>query len=560
MNKGGFEMKRDLLNIIRNNASSVMLLFLLCLPSCWEGYNDVIGEQGSDSDAPAEVVMINSNLTSTSIQLKWTEPDESGFSHVIVSWTGTPAGSTTCHKGTTQCAISGSAGNEFTVTLKTVDLAGNESAGTVFAVTIPSSGSPVLRFIYNQSQLTSFNGNYSILMADITLTGTWTPSPLTDNGIVDGNGHVIRNVACSGAAPMGFFTYINSGSRVKNLGLENVNISGTGNNTGGIAGYNIGAITNCYVTGTITGQVYVGGLVGSNGSGSAGVISDSHASVNISETGAAQIHGGLVGYNTSGSTISNCYTSGSMTGSGNTKGGLVGRNSGTIEDSHSSVNISTNVFSAGSGADYGGLVGDNQSGSIKSCYATGNITGYSSTGGLIGINYVTVEKCYATGNITGTNRAGGIVGFNSGGAISICYTSGSVGSASEKGGIAGTQNSGSIKNCYSTATVNGSYSGGICGRIDGGTIENCYFSGALTNSSGGGIAGYIAGGTVTSSYHNGLVGFYDQLTNNGTYGTNITNINNMKIQATYSGWDFSTIWIISSSINNGFPYLTELVP
>ena len=534
-------MKQSFFNLIKNSTPVYVLLILLCFTSCWDGFSDVEDGRGHDTDAASEVIMTDSSLTITSITLNWTEPEDIDFSNVIVTWTGITSGITKIQKGTTQCVIPGSSGNEFTITLKTVDITGNESSGVTFKITIPGSALP-LRFIYNQSQLTSFSSKYTILMADISLTGTWTPSSLVSNGIVDGNGHVIRNVTCSGAAPIGFFTFINTGSKVKNLGLENVNISGTGSSTGGIAGYNNGILTNCCVTGTITGQTYIGGLTGNNGSGSTGVISDSHASVNIS--GSGQIHGGLVGNNATGSTISNCYASGSMTGSTDFKGGLAGRNYGNISDSHSSVAIS------GSANYYGGLVGEQQpGGTITKCYATGNVTGNTIVGGLVGINYASVEKCFATGYVTGNNTTGGLVGLNSG-TINCCYTTGNVGSDGGKGGIAG-ESSGTIKNCYSSASVSGA---GICGKMTGGTVEYCYFTGTVNGYDTNGIVGYISAGTVTASFHNTPAGFY------GSNGTYVADINNMKIQSTYTGWDFTTIWSINAVINSGYPYLTSLVP
>ena len=36
---------------------------------------------------------------------------------------------------------------------------------------------------------------------------------------------------------------------------------------GGLVGWNNGSITNCYATGEVRGNWYIGGLVGKNGSG-----------------------------------------------------------------------------------------------------------------------------------------------------------------------------------------------------------------------------------------------------------------------------------------------------
>ena len=64
---------------------------------------------------------------------------------------------------------------------------------------------------------------------------------------------------------------------------------------------------------------------------------------------------------------------------------------------------------------------NNSGGTISGCYATGDATGGTSTGGLVGNNSGEISACYATGNAeaTGTyGRAGGLVGNNYGGTIS----------------------------------------------------------------------------------------------------------------------------------------------
>ena len=105
-------------------------------------------------------------------------------------------------------------------------------------------------------------------------------------------------------------------------------VTGTGDGVGGLVGRNWdGTITNSYATGAVTGSS-VGGLVGSNYSGT---ITNSYATGAV--TGTGDDVGGLVGYNRG--TITNSYATGAVTGTGNNVGGLVGRNdSGTITNSY----------------------------------------------------------------------------------------------------------------------------------------------------------------------------------------------------------------------------------
>lgn len=60
----------------------------------------------------------------------------------------------------------------------------------------------------------------------------------------------------------GLFSTISSGAEVKNLGLEDVDISASGNETGALAGGLSGTVTNVYSTGRVNGNYRAGGLVG----------------------------------------------------------------------------------------------------------------------------------------------------------------------------------------------------------------------------------------------------------------------------------------------------------
>jgi hypothetical protein len=108
---------------------------------------------------------------------------------------------------------------------------------------------------------------------------------------------------------------------VRNLGLVDVNLFGSGNRAGGLAGENfIGSITNCYSTGTVSGDRAVGGLVGSNGFLylKPDKITSSYSSCSVS--GNLYV-GGLVGDNWGG-TVTRCFwdteTSSQATSAGGT--------------------------------------------------------------------------------------------------------------------------------------------------------------------------------------------------------------------------------------------------
>ena len=201
-----------------------------------------------------------------------------------------------------------------------------------------------------------YNGKTVILTADIDLNSiSWTPIGTDDapfRGTFDGNGHIISNMTVAGGDNMGLFGYA-EGSVIKNVGLENVNVQGSGY-VGGIAGINNGVIQNSYVTGTV------------GGTGS--------------------IIGGVAGSNIGGGTIVDSYAMTTVTG-GNFVGGVAGTNLGSIRNSYAAGAVS--------GGDYvGGVIGYQQ-GSIRSSAALNDsVQGNGGVGKVAG--YGATESCFAS--------------------------------------------------------------------------------------------------------------------------------------------------------------------
>ena len=178
------------------------------------------------------------------------------------------------------------------------------------------------------------NVDLSVYSNDVNGTGSsnWTGwDPIGDNlnsnafeGTFEGNGHTISNLyidASPGSLEVGgLFGYIDSNAVVDSVYLDNVSVNiDVGASNGGLAGCNSGSITNCYATGTVSGNTtYSGGLVGFN----SGSIAGCYATSSISEGG--PYSGGLVGYNNG--PVTGCYATGSVGGI-SISGGLVGLNS-----------------------------------------------------------------------------------------------------------------------------------------------------------------------------------------------------------------------------------------
>ena len=217
---------------------------------------------------------------------------------------------------------------------------------------------------------------------NIDLTGKgWTPIGTSFKnsytGTFDGGGHTITGLTVTtNDKYAGLFGYLgnfnNGAATVKNVVMDGIQITCNHRSgfAGGVAGYSWGTIENCSVSGSISGTIYVGGVVG--------VQRDypiTGCSSSATVKGTLNV-GGVAGQTIFGATLTACYATGNV----------------TIEI-YPRQNISG-----------GGLVGLNDGISLLSCYATGNVTSTGSgtgnvhIGGFLGDNYITVTACYWKNN------------------------------------------------------------------------------------------------------------------------------------------------------------------
>ena len=198
-----------------------------------------------------------------------------------------------------------------------------------------------------QAMQYDLSGKY-ILMNDIDLSGyEWTPVGNNDmgpfKGVFNGNGKVVKNLSINRPSEtmQGFFGNA-SNAIIKNVGLENVDISSNGYSAGLLAGtddetnYSTASITNCYVTGKLKGRVYVSGLA----SKLRGTVEACYTNVSISVSSGS--NGGLIGKFKGGS-IKNSYSEGNMYGMhSGMSGGFIGKiNNAVVENCYSSVTSSS---------------------------------------------------------------------------------------------------------------------------------------------------------------------------------------------------------------------------
>ena len=255
----------------------------------------------------------------------------------------------------------------------------------------------------NQSARKDFegNGSYTVTSADglmhvadlvnggktdinitldknIDLTGKdWTPIGTDyDNsykGTFDGGGHTITGLTfTTNDEYAGLFGWLNRAGTVKNVVMEGIQITSNhgSSQAGGVVGFSRGTIENCSVSGSVSGTVYVGGVVGAQWGGS---ITGCSSSATVK--GTVDV-GGVAGQTNSNATMTACYATGNV----------------TLE-----IAPINNI-------DVGGAVGFNGGSRILACYATGNVTSTGSStvnvyiGGFCGYNSTTVTACYWKNN------------------------------------------------------------------------------------------------------------------------------------------------------------------
>ena len=268
------------------------------------------------------------------------------------------------------------AGGEYTYT---VSLAAAKDLG----YTIESNGSYTVTSadgLMNVAELVN-GGKTDInitLTADIDLTGKdWTPIGTgTRNlysGTFDGGGHTITGLTfTTNDEYVGLFGCLDRTGTVKNVVMEGVQITNDNESSdvGGVVGFSLGTIENCSVSGSVSGTVYVGGVVGAQIDGS---ITGCSSSATVKGTTDV---GGVAGQTNSSATLTACYATGNVIIEMDPKKNIAG----------------------------GSLVGMNAGSSLLACYATGNVTstgsstGYMHIGGFLGNNYTTVTACYWKNN------------------------------------------------------------------------------------------------------------------------------------------------------------------
>jgi hypothetical protein len=229
--------------------------------------------------------------------------------------------------------------------------------------------------------------------------GTFDYQRKTFQGRFDGAGHIISGLYINRPDQSyglfyepwdtGLFGYVEGDAVIQNVGLVDCNVTGETYVGALVGSFNSGTVSNCYATGKVYGQTWVGGLLGIN----RGEVRFSHSSCDV--TAWLDQAGGLAGVNVGKLTA--CCATGPV---------------------HAYIVAGGLVGSASSDPDA-------PPGEIVNCFASGPVAGDRKVGSLVGRQYLdnVVTNAFGVGPVTGQTDVGGLIGLDELGRSTVtdCY-------------------------------------------------------------------------------------------------------------------------------------------
>lgn len=384
--------------------------------------------------------------------------------------------------------------------------------------------------------------------------GTMT-QPFT--GILDGNGYNIKGLYCNVSDESCLFI--------------------------GLFAYNKGTIQNLNIYGdfirkiqkSVKDRVRVAAFSAYNFSGAIIKNCHSYVNINIEQSAGDSVECAGISAGGSGYTVTDCSNNGTIYYTGQQSFGLlfVGgiiSTGGTVISSCNKANVIVSVGSNNTSGD-GIIVGGIAAGyvpKISQCYNTGDInvdaagtcslavSGISNTH----VDSAIIDQCCNMGNLVVKRvnsvgkafvSAAGIASFNKG-TISNCYNVGTV-------SVSASSNSG---NAMASAAGIGNYTG---------SLAQCYNIGSLFANAAVNSDQYLATEQVaalsTSSMRIDQEDFKNcyyldttefGVINQPTLGNKVT-LEQMKLQKTFSGFDFDTVWTMAGNEDYLYPELQNLI-
>lgn len=230
---------------------------------------------------------------------------------------------------------------------------GDGSGGNPYQISTPADLDNVRNYMSSNFIQTA---DIDLGVSPWNLNEGWVPIGTSASrfaGFYNGDGFKIQNLTISRSSTdyVGLFGYA-AAATINDVIVENVNITGD-MNVGSLAGaLSNSTITNCYSTGTLIGGTNLGGLIGLTETLSS-TISQNYSSCSVNGDNRV---GGLIGGITTATNTSDCYALGSVTASTNNAGGFIGYSSSTTA-------VVSRSYSAGfvscGGTNTGGFIGYN---------------------------------------------------------------------------------------------------------------------------------------------------------------------------------------------------------
>ncbi len=428
----------------------------------------------------------------------------------------------------------------------TITLDANRTVLATFQATHPVETIDDLARIGREPAFKPGDHYYLVQDIDASATRTWndpqtspelaegfTPigsesSPFT--GSLDGAGHAIDQLAIRRLEdnPIGLIAVAGRGASIQNLGMTNASIIGK-RMTGALIGNNWGGVLE---------RIRVHGEV--QGSDEIGLVAGLH-------------QGALTDVVATGTVVP---TISLVEGSG--LGGIAGQASNSrIRHAHFSGTIQPGVMLPG----IGGIAGHAEVSSIEEVSSSGTLAAVYQVGGILGsADTVTLRHAWSTANVRSILSdpfgTGGLVGYLFRSKLDESAFAGSITNASRAGGIAGSSVESWIADClYSGRVETRGTVGGVVSQTDNSTLLRCLVDGVLA---GNFRTGPIFASTFTTSTVDAAFWNPESVGPAATLDSWARTPAELRNPATFTGWDFNSVWAIDPGRNNGFPYLRGL--
>jgi len=391
--------------------------------------------------------------------------------------------------------------------------------------------------------------------------GNFVDGPFT--GSIDGAGYTISNLYENITfGPCGLFGMVNTVFTIKNIGL-NAEIITNQMLSSILVGYSLAdiSIDNCHLSGSLTSaEMNAGGFVGN--CDAAVEISNSSCQADIE--GVAPI-GGFVGAIIDKCTAVDTYFAGDITGNG--EGGTAGFVTHPGEGS-SFVRCSYRGTMYGVSHASGFVCSADRNFLFEDCFCIADISGGDYLAGFAP-EMVTktgqpavFTRCFFVGTINGDEFLGSMIGDGDVATLDQCFAVGSLSAqgVAFAGGAFNEDRDSILSNCFARVdltTVNppASFCGGFAQGTKKSTFNNCYSAGIvpLGSPNNGGFCGYTIStkpSTFNACFYDTDVSGYSDTGKGEPKPTSW-----MKTQANFeaAGWDFTSIWFIDPSWNDGYP-------